>query len=840
MKEKIISNLLLLGRRFLGLWVFVLSYFLCFAQKEGSWISDQRFSIAFRFDENHDLHHLYIPLEFSKGQPPTNYDYQFGSEASCYLADADSGKVRLIASGRNIWDSKGKLIEGGVLDTTNRWYGKSFATILPLEEYKQKKFISIHNRFDGRPDGVIDNHSLIYSKIEEIINNKFVVTEKGVLNKFNGCVISNMQVLSVYKHKNNIDYWLLQFDCLSKSLNIYLINSCGIRLIHKHNLESFFAIRDYNWYQFYPYPSGFFRINNYFPGKVFNDYNIYFFKFNDTNGEISMIKWLFYDWYKNRNVDMDYGGNAFTQVSAVSDDGEVIMGSKNIPYDGIGKFNVSKFNLLTDFENGDTIRPTHKKSILFNDFDIDTSRALGMNYTTIIPYLHGKIYAQVEIDGKYSYRQLFWAEVFKGKDGGIELSEFKQKSKHTYPYNGLGEGRSLEINGYNFHNLSYYRRGYRTPKLGEPKLANALVCRDDKRIAEWKDTLRADSVQIFFQGILHSRLRSDSLKYMSKTFQWPASLSTEDQYEVSFVRHLNCFSDTSKQIVHLKDVPIPPLYQASFDFDCSKEINVFHFPKNTGFSILWQNGDTSHTQILVSPKNLFFTLNAPCFTKNDSIIVNPIPTTIAINDTSINCGSMIQITAPSFPNHEYVWSNGERGTVASIINPGTYSLDAKNPCGTQQISFNVKPIPTTITINDTAIFCGTPIQLTAPKLPRHEYVWSNGDRGIEATITRPGSYVLEIKNPCGIQHALFDVKAKDLELPNVVTPNNDGLNDNFITNLPQNEKSIDLQIVNRWGVPVFKSENYQNNWPNGSVEIGIYFYHLNVSGCEQKGWVEVK
>ena len=69
----------------------------------------------------------------------------------------------------------------------------------------------------------------------------------------------------------------------------------------------------------------------------------------------------------------------------------------------------------------------------------------------------------------------------------------------------------------------------------------------------------------------------------------------------------------------------------------------------------------------------------------------------------------------------------------------------------------------------------------------------------------------------------------DLIIPNIITPNSDGVNDFFeIQNLPEN---TELSIFNRWGNLIFASSDYQNNW-NGkntlSKELadGVYYYKL--------------
>ncbi|MBN7817703.1 T9SS type B sorting domain-containing protein, partial [Algoriphagus pacificus] len=73
----------------------------------------------------------------------------------------------------------------------------------------------------------------------------------------------------------------------------------------------------------------------------------------------------------------------------------------------------------------------------------------------------------------------------------------------------------------------------------------------------------------------------------------------------------------------------------------------------------------------------------------------------------------------------------------------------------------------------------------------------------------------------------------EFEVPNVFTPNGDGINDFWIIEglneiFPTNQ----LLIVNRWGVEVFKATNYQNNWNGSNLNGGTYFYQLKIRDFE--------
>jgi gliding motility-associated-like protein len=62
----------------------------------------------------------------------------------------------------------------------------------------------------------------------------------------------------------------------------------------------------------------------------------------------------------------------------------------------------------------------------------------------------------------------------------------------------------------------------------------------------------------------------------------------------------------------------------------------------------------------------------------------------------------------------------------------------------------------------------------------------------------------------------------NVEIPNVFSPNNDGVNDVFFINT--NLKEWICIIYNRWGEPIHELRNDNNNWSNNNISEGTYFY----------------
>lgn len=68
----------------------------------------------------------------------------------------------------------------------------------------------------------------------------------------------------------------------------------------------------------------------------------------------------------------------------------------------------------------------------------------------------------------------------------------------------------------------------------------------------------------------------------------------------------------------------------------------------------------------------------------------------------------------------------------------------------------------------------------------------------------------------------------ELIIPNVITPNNDGVNDRFYIRGLELYDTRPIIIINRWGIIVYFNENYTNDWDGGKLSDGVYFYVLEV------------
>ncbi|WP_299109767.1 gliding motility-associated C-terminal domain-containing protein [uncultured Tenacibaculum sp.] len=116
------------------------------------------------------------------------------------------------------------------------------------------------------------------------------------------------------------------------------------------------------------------------------------------------------------------------------------------------------------------------------------------------------------------------------------------------------------------------------------------------------------------------------------------------------------------------------------------------------------------------------------------------------------------------------------------------------------------------------------------------YVWYQGD-GTTGTILSTnetldvsafGFYtVVATVGSCTVEKKIEAVEQDDqLIVPNIVSPNGDGINDTWqITNRLAFQPTVDIIIFNANGKEVFKTTDYQNNWPQENLGNQKVFYY---------------
>ncbi|MDZ4824807.1 MAG: gliding motility-associated C-terminal domain-containing protein [Flavobacteriales bacterium] len=104
--------------------------------------------------------------------------------------------------------------------------------------------------------------------------------------------------------------------------------------------------------------------------------------------------------------------------------------------------------------------------------------------------------------------------------------------------------------------------------------------------------------------------------------------------------------------------------------------------------------------------------------------------------------------------------------------------------------------------------------------------------GVWVEADEDGIYVVTItENQCGytaFASYLIDLVNCNIVIPNIFTPNQDGENDNLEFEGLEYFPKSSLKVYDRWGILMYESDNYQNNWNPTEIAEGTYYFILGL------------
>ncbi len=240
-----------------------------------------------------------------------------------------------------------------------------------------------------------------------------------------------------------------------------------------------------------------------------------------------------------------------------------------------------------------------------------------------------------------------------------------------------------------------------------------------------------------------------------------------------------------------------------------------------------------------------------------------------VKDTSFTICSgeniVLQASTSLIGNYSYQWTGPNNYTSnqatnilpnATIPQAGVYTLTIKDILGdcvfyTEKINYIIKQTPSAIISTTSPVCEGEKWSIIADTAGNNnaQYTWqtptgSKDSIGIVIPIiqnTNAGTYTLTITlDGCSATNSfeLVVLSLSGIELSNIITPNEDGKNDNWELSKFSNEK-MSLVIYNRWGNLIAETSTLPYAWngkdKNGNkVTDGVYFYILTYKDCKAK------
>ena len=331
------------------------------------------------------------------------------------------------------------------------------------------------------------------------------------------------------------------------------------------------------------------------------------------------------------------------------------------------------------------------------------------------------------------------------------------------------------------------------------------------------------------------------------------TVTTAGTYTVETVTPAGCtIRDTAEVTVEAVSLGDDTLVCADISYTLVPQ------PAGAFTSYLWQDGSTG-PDFLVDKEGVYHvTVTTAHCTLSDTVYVSvdSLPEVLfTLGDSALCEGRFILFLADYTPEglDSLAWDFGD-GTLLGDTDRVRYLYDASGTftvkltghyriCPDDSFSreITVYPYPVLNIGPDTAI-CpgGEPVAVRDHVNGGNgaaSWLWSTGETGSDILVTEPGNYYATVTiNGCSTTDSIFVRRSCFLEIPNVFTPDGDGINDYFFPRelLSRAVTSFRMRVYNRWGNELFETSRTDGRgWDgrfNGQPQPqGVYVYMIEAA-----------
>lgn len=263
---------------------------------------------------------------------------------------------------------------------------------------------------------------------------------------------------------------------------------------------------------------------------------------------------------------------------------------------------------------------------------------------------------------------------------------------------------------------------------------------------------------------------------------------------------------------------------------------------NQPFSTYLWNDNSVNSSLLVSQSaQVWVEVSNFCGVASDTVnvYVNPYPEVDLGNDTVICEGESFSKDV-FVVGGSYLWSDGSTNSVYDFNTSGVYVVTVTaQGCATVEsldLSFNAI---TPIWLGEDTVICNKARFTLSISDDYDSILWQDGSTGSEFLVLGYGKItVTAVSGVCHYSDTIWigsencDVYA---EMPNIFTPNGDGVNDEFIPIYSVGIVSMKTMIYDRWGQAVFESVHLEIKWDGKNkkgdeLPSGTYFWISEMVG----------
>jgi gliding motility-associated-like protein len=261
--------------------------------------------------------------------------------------------------------------------------------------------------------------------------------------------------------------------------------------------------------------------------------------------------------------------------------------------------------------------------------------------------------------------------------------------------------------------------------------------------------------------------------------------------------------------------------------------------------LLWNNG-TTDPELPVQQSGTYWcrASTGTCMVADTiHVVVHPYPKLELGMDTILCSGQSLLLDA-SDSNCVYSWSTGESTSVIQVSTSGMIKeISARDMCQTiDSVNVDFMDPPVLIPLHDTS-FCDGNTYILNAHSKNGNLIWNNFSTDTFIAVKTSGNYSVTSSNRCGNSQSTADITFYtclcNVFIPDIFTPDDDHLNDQFQPVMNCHAISYELQLFNRWGQQLFQTNLPQLGWDgtfqNRPCPTGVYFWVLTTITENQVG-----
>ncbi|MGD1844277.1 MAG: T9SS type A sorting domain-containing protein, partial [Salibacteraceae bacterium] len=262
------------------------------------------------------------------------------------------------------------------------------------------------------------------------------------------------------------------------------------------------------------------------------------------------------------------------------------------------------------------------------------------------------------------------------------------------------------------------------------------------------------------------------------TYQWSNAASTASitgvmagTYSVTITDNNGCSDSSSVTITEPNALTIALVADSMVSCNGLSDggASVAAMGGTLPYSWLWSNADTSTsiTGLIAGSYTVTLTDGNGCSAVDSIVITEPMAISFTLSGTDLNCagdsnGSAQASVNGGTPPYNYLWSNGDTGSLSSGLIAGTYILTVTDSsgCGPVVDSITINepaPLALASTVNNVSCFGDTngavTLNISGGTAP-YAYNWSTGDTTASLSGLLAGNYSVTVTDSLGCMDTL--------------------------------------------------------------------------------------